>query len=75
MPGIAPDDSGLVAALVGGGNLDLLRSRDDVVVGEDVSLLVEDKARALALFRDDPKKKSRVRVDEVMLTTEASAFL
>ena len=44
---------GFVTVLIGERDFNLLAAGDDVIIGEDVSLLVEDEAGALVLLGDD----------------------
>ena len=52
VPCVLADNAGLVAVLVPGLNFDVLRVGDDVVVGRDMALPVEDEARPLTLARN-----------------------
>jgi len=51
------DDGGFVLAAVGEGDLDGLGVVDDVIVGEDVALLVEDEAASLPLLGDGTEEE------------------
>ena len=47
---VDPDDLGAVSFLVRGGDFNLVRVGDHMEVGEDVSLAIDDEARALSFF-------------------------
>ena len=51
------DDGGFVLFLVPESDFDGLGAVDNVVVGEDMSLIINDKARALALLGDGAEEE------------------